>query len=144
MKEVWIPEWSYRRPSVSQEDTHWVFIVISHEFKKIVAVSISNFTAPHSLKKGGLPAATTGATLKIHLGSLILTSCDPSHRQVWFIVISASVSMQEILHQVRLCDLGGIYLVLYNLLFTFINWRCYNYSLINNLRDYFQKNLETF
>ncbi|XP_057397592.1 protein FAM117B-like isoform X1 [Balaenoptera acutorostrata] len=46
----------------------------------MVAVSISNFTAPNSLKKGGLPAATTGAALKIHPGSLTLTSCDPSHR----------------------------------------------------------------
>ena len=83
----------------------------------MVAVSISNFPAPNSLKKGGLPAATTGAALKIHPGSLTLTSCDPSHREVWFIAISASVSMQEILHQVGLCDLGGMYLVLYNLLF---------------------------
>ena len=84
----------------------------------MVAAGISNFAALPSLKKCGLPASSPGDALKIHLGSVTPVT----HRHMWFMVVSTSVSMQETLREVhtpRLCDLGGMDLFLYNLLFYF-------------------------
>ena len=95
--------------------------MLSHKFKKMVAASISNFAALHSSKKCGLPTASPGAG-EFYLGSVTVPSRDPAHRHMWFMVVSASVSMQETLREVHtpsLCDLGGMDLFLYNLLFYF-------------------------
>lgn len=89
----------------------------------MVAASISNFAALHSLKKCGLPTAS-GAALKIHLGSVTVSSAI-QHVGTFGSLSSVPqpVCRRHEAHTPRLCDLGEwiyLYIICY---FIFINWR---------------------
>lgn len=128
----------YMEGHLSARKIHWVFIVLSHKFKKMVAASISNFAALHSLKKCGLPTASPGAALKIHLGSVTVP---PVTQHIgtcgsWLSVPPSACRRPSMKFTHQDCVIWVEWIYFYIICcFIFINWRPCNH---------FWKSLEIF